>query len=295
MSDTAYSEKRLAEVLEEIKAAKKIEKQVERQEEICRICEDRIRNWLVQKSVSSKPYLSSRNGSGIFKLVYSAGSSDNLKYVLSGIYVEKHPPLHNLVHKNSEAQQKLRLLEEALKKFKSSKGFYAGDVRLYGGLEAERSHLEAVIQKAKLAVNESNKLLEANYLSPAINGGGKPPKMSIENWEDAEVFAVKYMRWLGFSDATKTRGGSDEGKDVDASKAVAQVKDMGTGVSRPMLQQLFGVAAAEKKIPVFFARSYAKTAKEWGEKYKVALFQFNLKGEVKPMSKKAQELLAKRK
>jgi protein involved in ribonucleotide reduction len=62
-----------------------------------------------------------------------------------------------------------------------------------------------------------------------------------------------------------------------------------------MLQQLFGVAAAEKKIPVFFARSYAKTAKEWGEKYKVALFQFNLKGEVKPMSKKAQELLAKRK
>ena len=76
------------------------------------------------------------------------------------------------------------------------------------------------------------------------------------------------MRWLGYADARKTRGGTDEGKDVDSFKAVAQVKDMGTGVSRPMLQQLFGVAAAEKNIPVFFARSYAKTAKEWGESTK---------------------------
>ena len=286
MSDTAYSEKRLAEILEEIRAVKKIEKQIEKQKEICHVCEDKIKNWLVQKSASSKPYLSRSNSSGIFKLIYAAGSSDNLKYVLSSIYLEKHPPLHNLVYKHGEAQQKLRLLEEALKKDKSAKRFYVGGVELYGGLEAERSHLESVIKKAKL---------ETDYSSFATISGNKPPRMGIENWEDAEVFAVKYMRWLGFTDAKKTRGGTDEGKDVDSSKAVAQVKDMGTGVSRPMLQQLFGVAAAEKKVPVFFARSYAKTAKEWGEKYKVALFQYTLKGDVKPISKKAQELLAKRK
>ena len=133
--------------------------------------------------------------------------------------------------------------------------------------------------------------------SKKYSGGPKrtstAPKMDIENWEDAENFAVKYMRWLGYTDARKTRAGSDEGKDVDSSKAVAQVKDMGTGVSRPMLQQLFGVAAAEKKIPIFFARSYAKTAKEWGQKHGMALFQFSIRGDVKAVSTKAEQILKK--
>jgi len=117
------------------------------------------------------------------------------------------------------------------------------------------------------------------------------PRMDIENWSDAELFAEKYMKWLGFADAKRTGEGADEGKDVDSRKAIAQVKDMGTGASRPMLQQLNGVAAAERKIPIFFARSYATTAKEWGEKHGIALFQFTLRGEVKAISKKAKELL----
>ena len=117
------------------------------------------------------------------------------------------------------------------------------------------------------------------------------PRMDIENWSDAELFAEKYMKWLGFADAKRTGAGADEGKDVDSRKAIAQVKDMGTGASRPMLQQLNGVAAAERKIPIFFARSYATTAKEWGEKHGIALFQFTLRGEVKAVSKKAKELL----
>ena len=58
-----------------------------------------------------------------------------------------------------------------------------------------------------------------------------------------------------------------------------------------MLTQLNGVEAAERKIPIFFARSYATTAKEWGEKHGIALFQFSLRGEVKAISKKAKELL----
>ena len=114
--------------------------------------------------------------------------------------------------------------------------------------------------------------------------------MAIENWSDAELFAEKYMKWLGFADAKRTGAGADEGKDVDSRKAIAQVKDMGTGASRPMLQQLNGVAAAERKIPIFFARSYATTAKEWGEKHGIALFQFSLRGEVKAISRKAREL-----
>ena len=79
----------------------------------------------------------------------------------------------------------------------------------------------------------------------------KLPKMSSENWKDAEAFAEKLIRWLGFPDAKVTSEGSDEGKDVDSRQAVTQVKDIGAVVSRPIVQQLNGVAAAERKIPVF--------------------------------------------
>jgi hypothetical protein len=40
-----------------------------------------------------------------------------------------------------------------------------------------------------------------------------------------------------------------------------------------------------------FPRSFATTAKEWGEKHGIALFQFTLRGEVKAISKRAKQLL----
>ena len=61
-----------------------------------------------------------------------------------------------------------------------------------------------------------------------------------------------------------------------------------------MLQQLFGVAAAERKILVFFERSYAKTANEWGQKHGMALFQFSIRGDVKAVSTKAEQILKKK-
>ena len=102
------------------------------------------------------------------------------------------------------------------------------------------------------------------------------------------------MRWLGFSDANATGGGADEGKDVDSRKAVAQVKDMGTGVPRPAVQQLYGVAMAEDKIPIFFARSYSNTAISWAEANEIALFKFNRRGEVEGVSNRAHQLLGAR-
>ena len=147
---------------------------------------------------------------------------------------------------------------------------------------------QATIQLTKLKKNLA--VLEKFEAKLSSGSKGHLPKMAIENWSDAELFAEKYMKWLGFADAKRTGAGADEGKDVDSRKAIAQVKDMGTGASRPMLQQLNGVAAAERKIPIFFARSYATTAKEWGEKHGIALFQFSLRGEVKAISRKAREL-----
>ena len=160
------------------------------------------------------------------------------------------------------------------------------------------SNIEEDIKKVKRSLTRLTNLkedlsvlekIEVKLLNSTKRGA--LPRMDIENWSDAELFAEKYMKWLGFADAKRTGAGADEGKDIDSRKAIAQVKDMGTGASRPMLQQLNGVAAAERKIPIFFARSYAATAKEWGEKHGIALFQFSLHGDVKAVSKKAKELL----
>lgn len=148
------------------------------------------------------------------------------------------------------------------------------------------------IERAKAQVNEFRNtahLLEAN------SGRGKsaPPRIPVENWEDAEELAVRYVKWLGFADARRTKTGSDEGKDVESARCVAQVKDLGTGATRPMLQQLFGVASAEKKIPIFFSRSYARPAMEWGETHGLALFRFDLRGTITPVSDAARKLVAK--
>ncbi len=148
------------------------------------------------------------------------------------------------------------------------------------------------IVRAKEEIEEFDKV--SHLLSPTrVKGKGKgaPPRIPVENWEDAEELAVRYVKWLGFVGARRTKAGSDEGKDVESSRCIVQVKDMGTGATRPMLQQLFGVASAEKKIPIFFSRSLAKTALEWGELHKIALFKFDLRGTITPINAAAEKLI----
>lgn len=148
------------------------------------------------------------------------------------------------------------------------------------------------IKRAQNIINEYNK--SSHLLSKNIGKTkGIPPRIPVENWDDAEELAVRYIKWLGYADARRTGAGSDEGKDVESSKCVAQVKDLGTGATRPMLQQLFGVASAEKKTPIFFSRSYARTAMEWGDRHGIALFKFDLRGTVTPLNSAASNLLGR--
>ena len=162
----------------------------------------------------------------------------------------------------------------------------------YEAVNEEVAQLESLLNKISTAKDEIEEFNKVSHLLFSTGGKAKasPPRISVENWEDAEELALRYIKWLGFHDARRTRAGSDEGKDVESTKCVAQVKDMGTGATRPMLQQLFGVASAEKKIPIFFSRSYARTALEWGEQHKIALFKFDLRGTVTPMSVTAKKL-----
>jgi hypothetical protein len=271
---------------------KKSELQLAKIQEQLKNNELRIHTWMLQKSRTNNPGIKV-----IPDIYFGAGarvinSFTHSKYLVDApisdlekwIDLPIIPALHNLFIRRREIEKNLKTssleTKEVIEKMS----------RINKQFEVEKKALHSKINKLEtnIALSISKKYSGRPKLTSAA------PKMDIENWEDAENFAVKYMRWLGFTDAKKTRAGSDEGKDVESSKAVAQVKDMGTGVSRPMLQQLFGVAAAEKKTPVFFARSYAKTAKEWGQQHGMALFQFSIRGDVKAVSTKAEQILKKK-
>jgi len=161
--------------------------------------------------------------------------------------------------------------------------------------KAEAKRAQRVVERIHRAKDQVNEYRNSAHLldTKASPSKGMPPRIPVENWKDAEELAVRYVKWLGFTDARRTKAGSDEGKDVESKRCVAQVKDHRTGATRPMLQQLFGVASAEKKIPIFFSRSYAKPAIEWGEIHGLALFKFDLHGSVTPVSDAARKLVAK--
>ncbi len=234
----------------------------------------RISDWLIQKSKSNSPHLWLKDGR---PSRFSAPGSEfaflEWRKVFENLDLPRHATLHNLIRRRDECEYDLKQALSNLKKINS-----------------EYKELETFKQKKK----EIERRLANAYRTVQSQSGktGAPPRMTVENWDDAEKLAVEYMKWLGFGDAKKTGSGADEGKDVQSLRAVAQVKDMGTGVTRPMVQQLYGVASAEKKIPIFFARSYAKTAREWAEKNRIALFTFTLRGDVKAVSPRARVLVA---
>ena len=275
------------------KLVKKSELRVAKCREQLKSNESRIHAWILQKSKSIpsvlKPTLINEYPTFFSDSKYGRVTLARnfvgrpLSIIETWVDLPTHPALHNLFIRRREIENALKTISSETKEVKKEES------QVKKQFEIKKKNLQSKTLTVKKNIAASN--------SKKYSGGPKrtstAPKMDIENWEDAENFAVKYMRWLGYTDARKTRAGSDEGKDVDSSKAVAQVKDMGTGVSRPMLQQLFGVAAAEKKIPIFFARSYAKTAKEWGQKHGMALFQFSIRGDVKAVSTKAEQILKK--
>ena len=121
----------------------------------------------------------------------------------------------------------------------------------------------------------------------------KPAARLIRSPRDAELVALDWMLYWGFDDASATPVGPDEGIDVASSRAVAQVKAFMVPIGRPELQNLAGVAAVEKKIPLFFAlNGYTPQAIEWGNKANMALFTFDLQGNPEPVNDEARKYFA---
>jgi hypothetical protein len=120
----------------------------------------------------------------------------------------------------------------------------------------------------------------------------RPETRLIRTARDAELVAVDWMRYLGFTDAVVTPIGADEGIDVLAEGAVAQVKMEGSPTSRPTVQQLHGVAGAQNKRAVFFSLAgYTRPAFDWASEHGIALFQYDLQGTPTPVNPPAQQLM----
>lgn len=119
-----------------------------------------------------------------------------------------------------------------------------------------------------------------------------PPPRLLRSPEDAEQAAAEWMRWLGFADARVTPPGADGGVDVTSAGALAQVKAHMAPVGRPDLQGLFGVAAAERKRPLFFSLTgYTREALDWAGHVSLPLFRFDPTGGLEAANASGAELL----
>jgi hypothetical protein len=96
----------------------------------------------------------------------------------------------------------------------------------------------------------------------------------------------------GFPDACCTAAGTDEGVDVTAADGIAQIKAQVKPVGRPALQQFAGIAHIEKKVGLFFSLGgFTVQAEEWAERADLALFGFDLAGDVEPLNDSARALV----
>lgn len=147
------------------------------------------------------------------------------------------------------------------------------------------------LQEARSRLAETEKIVAR--LSKNQPRSEPPPKMVVLEWSQAEELARDFLIWLGYRDARVTACGADGGVDIDSSKAVGQVKMHNKGVGRPDVQQLFGIGAAERKQPVFFAFSYTAEATAWATTHDVPLYRFARSGEVTPATPAARALMTK--
>jgi Restriction endonuclease/Bacterial PH domain len=111
------------------------------------------------------------------------------------------------------------------------------------------------------------------------------------DWREAEEAARAWMVRHGFPDAVLTPSGSDQGVDVRADDAVAQVKAHATAAGRPSVQNLVGIASTERRKALFFATGgYTPAARVWADRAGVALFRLRPDGDVVPMNEAAEQL-----
>lgn len=114
----------------------------------------------------------------------------------------------------------------------------------------------------------------------------------IESWRDAELLACAHMRDVGFGDAELTGAGADGGADVRAGGAIAQVKHYtDPPVGSPAVQRLRGAAFGTQWAIFYSLSGFSEQAQVAARATDVALFTYDLNGQVTPANEVACALL----
>jgi hypothetical protein len=197
-------------------------------------------------------------------------------------YLLRAAPWYQSVHRAVATRQ---LASNAIRDMRRN-GF---DVNRAEEMWAEQTWL----RDQKIAARESflpESHRSARRLPPkAPRARSKPKSVLIRSPRDAELIAVEWMRYWGFTDAIATPVGADEGIDVTSERAIAQVKAHMVPIGRPEIQNLAGVASVERKLAMFFAlNGYTAQAVQWADKAKVALFTFDLQGRPEAVNETAR-------
>ncbi|MEU0265669.1 restriction endonuclease [Nocardioides sp. NPDC006303] len=122
----------------------------------------------------------------------------------------------------------------------------------------------------------------------------KPEPQQIDSWKAAEENAARWMRYWGFTDSRCTPAGPDGGIDVVAGSALAQVKFEAHQTGAPAVQRLVGARRneTEKALLFFSGVGFARPAVEYADDMGIALFKYDLLGEMSPQNLTARQLVA---
>lgn len=112
----------------------------------------------------------------------------------------------------------------------------------------------------------------------------------VSDWRTAEALAAWHMERLGLTGATLTASGADQGIDVVADDAVAQVKHFGTPVGAPVVQQLRGAAHGVDWALFYALSGYTDPAVRYADSANVALFSYTTGGHVAAVNAAARYL-----
>lgn len=91
----------------------------------------------------------------------------------------------------------------------------------------------------------------------------------------AEELCADWLRSKGEPSAKTTKDGADGGVDIRSHRYVAQVKNYRGSVGVQPIRELFGIAAAEGKTPLFFTSGrYTEAAKDFANEVGMALIVY---------------------
>lgn len=92
----------------------------------------------------------------------------------------------------------------------------------------------------------------------------------------AEEICATWLRSKREPSAEVTRDGADGGVDIRSNKYVAQVKNYKGSVPVQAIREIYGIASAEGKIPVFFTSgTYTKAAMDFADSVKMPLITYD--------------------